>query len=225
LLPFFFFVLCCGGDFATTSTARSKRFHASGSKSEGEFFFAEVMTGPPDQQEWLEAYYKKTDAYNLALGRFVSIFSMVECCLQTYLWHFAGISKPTAQAVFSGIRVDGAMQLINRIADAHNWHDPAKERIKYVFSQLGMINRLRNDILHYGAETPADLGGDWIVSNKQFAHIPERIQETKINPKILKDATYDLVRINLHVLTLTATGDERVTLEDALEPLFQSPWQ
>jgi hypothetical protein len=39
------FVLCCGGLFATTSTARSKRAHASGCNS-GSFFESEFVMPP-----------------------------------------------------------------------------------------------------------------------------------------------------------------------------------
>jgi hypothetical protein len=59
---------------------------------------------------------EETDAYHLALGRFVSAFSDIEASMQATLWHFAGVSTPTAQAVFSGTRIEGAMQFINRIA-------------------------------------------------------------------------------------------------------------
>jgi|SRR5258708_40107634 len=55
---------------------------------------------------------EETDAYHLALGRFVSAFSDIEASMQATLWHFAGVSTPTAQAVFSGTRIEGAMQFI-----------------------------------------------------------------------------------------------------------------
>lgn len=71
-----------------------------------------------EKKQFLDALYKKTDAYNLALGRFISVFSQVETELQGYLWKFAGVPAPTAQAIFSGVRVDAAIQLINRISDA-----------------------------------------------------------------------------------------------------------
>ncbi len=44
-------------------------------------------------------------------------FSDIEASMQATLWHFAGVSTPTAQAVFSGTRIEGAMQFINRIAE------------------------------------------------------------------------------------------------------------
>jgi len=108
-----------------------------------------------EKMEWLSVLQKKSDTFNLALGRFVSIFSMVETNLQTYVWGFAGVPAPTAQAIFSGIRVKGAMQLINRISDAQKWKQERKNELAYTFLQLGMINNLRNDVLHYGADDVA----------------------------------------------------------------------
>ena len=36
-------------------------------------------------------------------------FSDIEASMQATLWHFAGVSTPTAQAVFSGTRIEGAI--------------------------------------------------------------------------------------------------------------------
>jgi hypothetical protein len=65
------FTLCCGGDFATTSTARSKRSQASGRNSSS--FFGPGLAMPHDLYPRIY-----TDEYYLALGRFVSDFSEVE---------------------------------------------------------------------------------------------------------------------------------------------------
>ena len=175
--------------------------------------------------QWITAASQKADAYSLALGRFVSIFSSLEKSFQTYLWHFAGVAAPTAQAIFSGVRVKAATDLINRIADAQKWENSTKERIRYLFLQLGTLTRLRNDILHYGADIDDYSKDEWTVTNKDFVHIPENVQSTKITPKTLEQATFDLVIINLGMLVLTIGGDERNVLENALKPILESAWR
>jgi len=65
----------------------------------------------------------------------------------------AGLSPPLAQAILPGLRIDAAKSYVNRIADIQQWDDARRDELKYVFEQLGTINKLRNDILHYGSPT------------------------------------------------------------------------
>ena len=116
------------------------------------------------------------------------------------LWHFAGVSTPTAQAVFSGTRIEGAMQFINRIADAQRWKKSKRNQIQHIFTQLGHLNKLRNEILHYGAWMLAP--GAWIVSNKEFAHMIERIRSIQISPETLREATADVENIQARLKAL-----------------------
>lgn len=97
------------------------------------------------------------------------------------------------------------MQYIRRIADAQRWDETRKADIEYAFTQLGEINKLRNDLLHYGAQMKEP--NVWTISNKNFVHIPEKIQEMKITPETLLHATNDLVRIQYRII-LMAWGDE-----------------
>jgi hypothetical protein len=80
------------------------------------------------------------DAYWHALGKFVSIFAGVENLVQTALWQLSGVNPPTAQAVFSGVRVHTALELFGRIADAQNWDKKRKDDLKYVAVQFGIIS-------------------------------------------------------------------------------------
>jgi hypothetical protein len=120
--------------------------------------------------------------------------------MQATLWHFAGVSTPTAQAVFSGTRIEGAMQFINRIADAQRWKKSKRNQIQHIFTQLGHLNKLRNEILHYGAWMLAP--GAWIVSNKEFAHMIERIRSIQISPETLREATADVENIQARLKAL-----------------------
>ncbi len=143
------------------------------------------------------------DRFRHSVGRFVLQFSDVEAMLQTVVWHFAGIAPPIAQAVFPGIRIEAAMTYMNRIADARKWNDAEKSGFEYIFLQLGMINKLRNDILHYGATLDLDNVGHWLVTNELVAHIPEKIRTTRISATTLDDASSDLHKIGSHLIILT----------------------
>jgi len=144
------------------------------------------------------------DVFHLALGQFVAKFSETEALIQTTLWELAGVEPPTAQAVFSGIRTDGAMQYINRIAAAQNWPQPRADLALYAFAQLVPINKLRNNILHYGAQL---VGPDsWRISNENFVHVPKNISSSVISPASLKQAQADLDEIDLILIDLLLMG-------------------
>lgn len=135
-----------------------------------------------------------------AIGSFVSTYALVETNMQRALWRSAGIAPPTAQALFSGTRTDAAMNLIRRIAEAEQWAPERKAITDNVFSQLGEITRLRNDLLHYGA-TPDELDS-WTISNAIVAHTAERLRVTKITLLTLRDAEWDLYKIATHLVVI-----------------------
>jgi hypothetical protein len=143
---------------------------------------------------------EKITAFHQALGRFITRFSEIEALLLRTLWACAGIGAPKAQAVLSGVKVEGAMGYINRIAAAEQWHRHRRALIQRAFSQLGLINKLRNGILHYGTEP--DGPDTWIVTNKHFVHIPENISQMVISVTTLDHARYDLDKIECQLLLL-----------------------
>ena len=136
------------------------------------------------------------DPYYDALGQFVTAFSQVETTLLRALWQLAQF--------LSGVRIEGAIGFINRIADAENWPKDKRSDWQKIFTQIGLINKLRNDILHYGT---TGFGSVRVVSNQAVAHIPERIREIHITPKILDRATKDLWDIFIFVTLLGAAGE------------------
>ena len=76
------FVLCCGGDFAATSTACSKRDHASGYCSTSFFESGFPMAKKPiDIRRIRKALGEHIGNYHRALGAFVTAFSRVEATL------------------------------------------------------------------------------------------------------------------------------------------------
>jgi hypothetical protein len=197
-----FFVLCCGGDFATTSTARSKRAHASGFRfnfSIGSFDMA------PKPKKPTKAERAEGKKYLRALGWFVTFFAVVENQVHKTLWKFVGVNQTIAACVFSGTRIDGAISYLKRIAEATNWSKDRKALLDHLALQLGEITQLRNDLLHYG--TTGETANALVVSNEKFAHIKSRIRETKISTSILDDVTYDLMAILFQLGELAGEHD------------------
>jgi hypothetical protein len=162
------------------------------------------------------------NAYWQALGRFVSQFASLEKTMQVALWKFAKVPPPVAPAIFSGVRIDAATGLITRIAEAKEWSKEQKTELKKVFAQLGKINRVRNDILHYGATfTGPD---ELLVTNDIIAHVKSRIRETKISLAILEAMGNDIEKIQRHITAL-AWPERMPVRHKGYDQILKSAWR
>jgi hypothetical protein len=168
----------------------------------------QALVGPPRQ-------------YWEALGRFVSVFSLVEENMQVALWRCVGVKAPVAPAIFSGTRVDAASGYIKRIAEAQHWPRRKQQEIEDVFKQLAELTRVRNDILHYGASMTGP--DEWVVSNKLVAHVKERIRNTRISVKILVQMSEDLSKIMLHLVMIERRG-KPVRAHPSVEAVLKRAW-
>jgi hypothetical protein len=176
----------------------------------------------------LPSFVKKTSAYYGALGKFVTRFSQVETFLQQTLWSAARVDIPVAPAIFSGLKVEGCLQYLKRIADAKGWDLNQKSRLEEITNRLGQINKLRNDILHYGVLFDPTAEDGWLMSNKDFAHIPKKIRETSITPQLLGDASADLTKIFVMVILLTFHDrwpEVGARLEKSADEVLANAWR
>ena len=164
-----------------------------------------------------------TDEYLLAFGRFIIEFSEIEQAMQVALWNLTKLEDPVAKAIFSGVRADDACNKITRIADAENWSNSKKAEWKMIADRLGHLRTLRNDILHYGVQWQP--GGDWITTNRSFAHTAKKITTTPVSVPILVAATADLRKLSLHLFHFLFVDDMSVVGTRALDPTLQSAWQ
>jgi hypothetical protein len=162
-------------------------------------------------------------AFHQALGNFLTRFSEIEALMQRTLWRLAGVGPPTAQALFSGVRLEAAMQYISRIAAAEQWNAHRKAQIQHIFSQLGLINKLRNHILHYGAEPEGP--NTWIITNKHFAHVPQNVSRIAISPTTLDDARYDLDKIEYHLIFLVSGTSVRAPDQEEIDAVLGRAWR
>jgi hypothetical protein len=160
---------------------------------------------PPPKKDYVEALLQfltpqHTQEYWASLGEFVSTFSIVEVNMQLALWEFAGLSRPLAIALLAGsTRIDSAINLMSKISVARKWKAARKRELQTICTQLGIINKVRNDILHYGARFTK---GEWVVSNRALAATQKRTRITKFTVRALKDMTKDLMAINSRVVYL-----------------------
>jgi hypothetical protein len=165
------------------------------------------------------------EKYLLALGRFTHAFSRIEMFTTLALWVVSGVGQQMGRALLSGIRVDQAISVLRRVMDTENITGPQRDDLEPALQHLGMINKMRNDILHYGADVLEN--NQLMVSNFLSAHLDERLREVIISPQMLDDMTFDLDKIGVHfdvfIMRQSVPG---IIINDAdyLERL-QRPWR
>lgn len=142
-------------------------------------------------KERLRTYYE-------ALGRFVDKFSRVEAAMTLTLWHYAKTPPEVSKVIFTSDKVDSCITKIKQIAKVSNVDSALQGDLEDIFQQLGIINGVRNDVLHYGAEFVAE--GNAIVSDALKAKGEPYV--FPISPTALDQMTTDLDKIIAHLKTL-----------------------
>jgi hypothetical protein len=160
--------------------------------------------------------------YWAALGKFVHLFSGVEALLQALVFKLAGVSDEIGKAMFPGLRVDVAKDVINRLLDAKG-DVAAKERLREPFAQLGQINAVRNNLIHWGAQ---DTGNGLQVSNERIAHTKEKLRRYTVSAEMLADMREDLATIEWSILRETIPAEYiRGFDAKAVASFAQRPWR
>ena len=135
--------------------------------------------------------------YDQAVGQFVLMFAAIEGSLFALLGCLSGAPIEMAKVLFSGTRAHEAMDKIKSVMKARKLrkHSPEFEAeissyLTPLLDQLGVINGMRNHLLHYGtqdayAEEPT-------VSNWMRALDDEKLKEVKMPRSDLEKMSADL---------------------------------
>lgn len=157
-----------------------------------------VLPGPyvipasktPDGQKRLREYYE-------ALGRFVDMFARAETAVTLTLWHYAKTSPEIAKIVFAGTKIEQGSTYIKQLAHATEATQELRDDLEDVLQHLGVVNGVRNAILHYGAEPESVAKGKAIVSDALRAK--GQPSTFPISPTSLNDMISDLYKIIGHL--------------------------
>jgi hypothetical protein len=166
----------------------------------------------PQQREYWEA-----------LGQFIDTFAECEAVMAFALESYSDVSPQVAKALFSGVRTDAAANYILRILEVRKDLAPDRETLQAAFTQMGHINRLRNDIVHHGARFKGEFP---IVSNKRAALTRTRLRETLVSASLLDAVIEDLETINAQIrLTLGKELPSAALYLEHYGPDAQRPWR
>lgn len=133
--------------------------------------------------------------YYEALGRFVQIFAEVERIVWLTLVSYVEARLEIAKIVLTAGKVAQCATHIKQIAAATNAPREKRHDLEFIFNQLGIINGVRDLILHYGATSIAE--GKGTVSNAWKAKAEP--QELPISADALLAMTDDLRKIIAHL--------------------------
>jgi hypothetical protein len=164
----------------------------------------------------------QADEFSQALGAFVWTFSIVEAELQRTLWSLVGIPAPIGRAIVSNPSVRGGIDTIKRLSQSQSWSADRVKETNYALDQLIKIAEFRNGLLHYGAYR---LGGDYIISNREWVHAPSRIRELRITPQTLLDAVEDLADIRNRLLVLWGSTIFPAEILQELHHQLKNSWK
>jgi len=130
------------------------------------------------------------------LGRFVVRFADVEGAVSLTLWRYAKTPRAVSLHVFASTRIDQGSTLIKQLALATGASQEKRDDLAYVLQQLGVINGVRNSILHHGVDSIAEgaaKSSNWLKAKEAPFEIP-------VPPEHLEQMIADLNKITLHLL-------------------------
>jgi hypothetical protein len=160
-------------------------------------------------------------SYWQLLGAFISEFSRSEELVFRLLVKEAGVSDVVAKAIFSGVKIDGAKDFINRLYEARGDERPVA--LVRAFEQLGVITRMRNDLVHYGVTHAYGLSPR--VSNSRTAHAKRALRELHVSNEVLSNMISDLGVINTVILDIVGTHWRGLTWREDVFKAANGAWR
>lgn len=210
---------------STSSRRASSASVTSLSMSDLPFFAILRGPGEPDKPP-----PPKLAEYFLSLGEFVTVFAGAERALFFLSGMILRLPLSVAQAVFGGsARVKESTDRLNRAVRSILQEQPnnniltrVKTGLDRALPQLGLINTVRNEILHYGITDNQD--EHWTVTNSHLR--PDSPSEFKVSANILSDMTYDTRSIIMILAECMGQIDRQSTGESKpYLDLLQQPWR
>jgi hypothetical protein len=177
--------------------------------------------------ELSDEQFAAAERYWAAFGRFINYFSQVEQRLHSLLWELSGAPLDLVRVAFAEARFSQVANLINRLYQSRG--EVEHPLYRRAVDQLGLINSMRNDMVHLGAavvgltDTPDAV---MIVSNEIKA-IPGKEKSFRVNIEMLNDMSRDL---RTAMACLTVVLSDRIPIENRLADALwrvgaQDPWR
>ncbi|RVT89236.1 hypothetical protein [Sphingomonas crocodyli] len=127
-----------------------------------------------------------SEAYYLALGRFIDHFAGIEQAFHSYLWIETAVDISVLKAILPDTRIGNVSSAIRKIWLSKGKEPPAL--FERAIQQAGILQSMRNNICHVrGGLTDKGL----VISNMEIA-LPGKGVERVVTIQDLNDASHDL---------------------------------
>lgn len=161
-----------------------------------------MSEGPPDTRQALAKLLAESEMrfakYHSALGEFISEFSSVEWNINNLIRHYCKISRIKSNVLLGPLRMDNALNMLNKLKNATLILLEDIPEIGEIVEQLRKINRLRNDIVHYGISGYKEDEG-FIITNKFYSYKNKEVISHIVSPEALEKAALDLTMIHARI--------------------------
>jgi hypothetical protein len=138
--------------------------------------------------------------FHTSLGSFMDLFSAIESVLLFVVQFYAKTDWTVTKAMMSPLRVENAITTLNRIIEARRLRGKKISELKTVLTQLGEINKTRNDILHHGlVKDPKGRDNLYLISNKFIARSPKTVFKIRISKTHIDQMRADLLEIHFRL--------------------------
>jgi hypothetical protein len=161
--------------------------------------------------------------YYLALGKFINKHSEMEFVLNLLVRHYYKLTDETANLIFQMLRVDAALDHLQRLMSSKKMSEDDSKELEFIRNQIGMINRFRNDVVHYGIDAIYRKNRRAvIVTNRPFAFRNPRTYA--VTPEVLRSAYRDVSKIVFRIIILM-NQELRKDLNQRYGDVLKEPWQ
>ena len=132
------------------------------------------------------------------MGKMIDSFSTIELQFNPLILAYSKVSPTVARALLLPVRVDESIAIINRLLDIPRRRPSAKvTHIRSILTQLGHINRFRNDLVHFGT---SGYGNNIVVSNSFYARSTRCHRIHNADIRVLENINADLSYIEIALL-------------------------
>jgi hypothetical protein len=165
-------------------------------------------SGPDDAaaQSALGSYFE-------ALGRFIHSYARLEVGLHILFRHCLGLGD-AGRSLSAGESADRLMTMTSRIARARNLEQTLVDEMQDVFTHIRNISKLRNSLIHRGAEI---YGDDIISSNVMTARTVEEAEILRMNLSDIQAATSDCDTAFLRLAAISTRDAPNLNTDEARE--------
>ena len=165
--------------------------------------------------------------YWAELGCLLDHFSEAERSLIYTIDRYAKIKPRVSRIILGGTRVDTGIDYLRKLIDPL----PAsarKSELLEALVQMAIINKTRNDILHYGRDRllTKPRARKIVISNALRARSPAQLREFELTPQKLREMTIDVVHIIwvLYAHSETPSYEKKFRNAPVSRRTLQWPW-